>query len=131
MSDTIRSYLKEKGYAEYIIEGGLEYLIIAWEDVVEKLVDGAVPPYQGYLNDMHRRRILQEAIAAAPTGQQEDYAIRLFEIDSYLLPHLIPTTSCICGMEEALIHDYSPHGHWWYFHRPKAVDETWPASLRA
>ena len=60
MNDPVRDYLKRQGYAGYIVEGGVEYLLTTWESTVSSIVAGDLVDYNSYLKSMDRRRILEE-----------------------------------------------------------------------
>ena len=58
MNDPVRDYLERQGYAEYIIQGGVEYLLTTWESTVTSIVNGDQVDFNSYLKSMDRRRIL-------------------------------------------------------------------------
>jgi len=50
---------------------------------------------------------------------------RLGRTDSLIRPHLVPTAKCIWGEDNERRYGYSRDRDWWYYHRPRVVDETW------
>ncbi len=62
MSDPVREYLKQKGYAQHVIEGGLQHLVSNWELVVNEIAQGYRSYEEEYLNDMDGRRIIEEVL---------------------------------------------------------------------
>lgn len=126
MNDPVRDYLERQGYADYIIEGGVEYLLTSWESTVASIIDGDVPDYNSYLKCMDRRRILDETLKLIPIYQQTWYQQRVFEADDRLKQHLVFVAEPLCGLALATERGYSAERQWWYFHRPRLVNETWP-----
>ncbi len=88
MNDPVREYLERQGYADYIIEGGVEYLLTSWESTVSSITEGEVPDYTQYVKSMDRRRILEETLALIPLYQQAWYHQRVYEADHQLRQHL-------------------------------------------
>ena len=56
--------------------------------------------------------------------QRRDAEDRLAEADALIRPHVIPTAQCIWGDENARKHGYTRDRDWWYYHRPRVVDDT-------
>ena len=126
MNDPVRNYLKRQGYAGYIVEGGIEYLLTTWESTVSSIVDGDLLDYNAYVKSMDRRRILEETLALIPMYQQAWYHKRVYEADDRIKQYLIFVEAPLCGPAVAIEKGYSPEREWWYFHRPRLMDQTWP-----
>ena len=126
MNDPVRDYLEHLGYADYIIEGGVEYLLASWESTVASITEGEIPDYNQYLKSMDRRRILEETLALIPFYQQAGYHKRVYEADRQLRQHLRFTDEPLCGLAVAAEKGYTPERQWWYYHRPWLTNGTWP-----
>lgn len=125
MTDRLTRYLSERGYANHVVQNGLEGLLQSWAEIVESVASGEVQYQDDYLNDMDGRRILEEALAFVEPDQAETVMERIRTADTRILVHLVPTAGCIWGEENARKHGYSRDRDWWYYHRPRVVDETW------
>lgn len=52
MNDPIKDYCKKKGFADFVVEGGLDYLVPSWERTVAHIArDYARMMKEEYLND--------------------------------------------------------------------------------
>ncbi len=129
MSDPVRDYLERQGYAVYIVEGGVEYLLTSWEDMVLSVQKGEALDYNQYLKGMDRRRMLEETLALIPLYQQAWYHRRVYEADEQIRQYLVTTEAPICGPALAAERGYTPERDWWYFHRPRHMDASWPAGM--
>jgi hypothetical protein len=123
--DPVRDFLERNGYADYIVEGGVDYLLTSWESTVASVIEGDIPDYTSYLRSVDRRRILQETLALIPMYEQDWYLKRVYAADDQIKPHLILTQIPLCGPAVATEQGYTPERHWWYYRRPCVVDETW------
>ena len=119
MHDPVREYLRQQGYAEYIVEGGFDYLLDDWESLVEAVRNGELPDDVQYARGMDRRRILDETLPLLPLHKQAWYYQRVFEADAELRSLLEPTDEPLCGTAVAREKGYTPDQHWWYYHRLK------------
>ena len=76
--ESIKTYCKERGYADFVVEGGLDYLVSNWEKTVAYIARGyANMVIYDYLNDMDGRRILAEVLPLANEGQRIRYLERI------------------------------------------------------
>lgn len=126
VNDPVRDFLEQQGYACYIVEGGLDYLLTTWKSTVASIVEGETMDYNTYLRCMDRRRILEEALALVPSKEQAFYQRQVEEADQKLKQRLIGTSMPLCGHVVATEQGYTPQRQWWYYYRPRTVDETWP-----
>jgi hypothetical protein len=125
MTDSARRFLLERHYPDHVVEGGLERLLRHWEDVAESVAQGEVQYQDDYLNDMDGRAILEELLPHLEASERAEAQRRLARADARLRTQLIPTSGCIWGEENARKHGYSRERDWWYYHRPRVVDDTW------
>ncbi|MFQ5571703.1 MAG: hypothetical protein ACE5G0_18640 [Rhodothermales bacterium] len=129
MTDPVREYLSRHGYAAYIVEGGLDYLLDAWETMVAAVSEGQILDRNQFISGMDLRRILEETLAFIPLYEQAGYYKRVIEADQKIRQHLVASETPLCDQEMASIYGYTPERHWWYFYRPRQVNETWPVRI--
>lgn len=125
MDDPVREYLQHRGYADFVVAGGLKGLVDGWERVVDSIVRGEEQFQDDYLNDMDGRRILAEALAVASPAERQRWEARVRAADDRVRPHLVPTAKCLWGEENAARYGYTRERDWWYYHRPRAVEAHW------
>lgn len=123
--DSAREYLRAHRYPEHVVAGGLNYLLDGWDAVARSVAAGEVLFQDDYLNDMDGRCILAEMLPNLAPDQQHEAASRIATADALIRPHLISTAGCIWGSENERRHGYTRDFHWWYYHRPSTVDESW------
>lgn len=113
--------MRSRNYADHVIRGGLEGLVLRWEHVVESVAQGKGIVFERdeYLNDMDGRRILEEALQVASTEDSSLWAARVQAADEKIRPHLIPSDECIWGDDNARKCGYSREHDWWYYHEPR------------
>ena len=125
MPDSARAYLRTHGYPSHVVEGGLAYLLARWEGVAKSVSAGEVQYQDDYLNDVDGRHTLAEMLADLSSDQRSQADARIATADTLMRPHLLRTESCLWGEENERTHSYRRELHWWYYHRPRIVDETW------
>lgn len=122
-AEAIRGYCRRRNYADFVIEGGLDYLILRWERDVQEIATG----YTGgmldeYLNDMDGRRIINEVWPLASAEQVACYQRRLEEADKRFFAATVPAEACIWGEENEAKYHYLPEVNWWYYRVPKDAE---------
>ena len=132
MPTDFSNYLRSKGYAEHVVRGGLEGLVASWESVTKGLAE-AKPEYvmyEEFLNDMDGRRILRECMELA--AQDEVHAIepRVAEADACFRENTLVVSLCIWGEDNAIKYGYTPTIDWYYYRRPRVIDDGWPTESR-
>ncbi len=126
MNDTIKDYCKKKGYADFVIEGGLDYLVPSWERTVAHIArDYSRMMKEEYLNDMDGRRILHEVLQIATEAQRKQVEARIKAADETYFAHTVAVDVCIWGERNEKKYGYSPQVDWWYYRGPKVRDANW------
>lgn len=121
MSDLVRDYLRNKGCAKHVVEGGLEGLTKDWEETAASVVQGYPLGLDDYLNDMDGRQLLEEVLAISGVATKAKYKRRVRRADDEIRKVLAPTRHCIWGDGAASEHGWSPEENWWYFSEPKSA----------
>lgn len=110
--DPIRRFLRARGVADHVVEGGLEGLVTAWERVAEQIERGYDLTLDDYLNDLDTRQILEVVLAAMPEpdGPLLD---RMRAADGRVRAATVPTRQCVWG--DGAAPGWSSRRNWWYF----------------
>ena len=131
MGTDINEYLSAKGYADHVVRGGLRGLVRSWAAVAEGLARSncAYILYEEFLNDVDGRRILRECMERLTPTDLAQVSERVAEADRLFRENTVEISSCVWGDETAIKHGYRPLVDWYYYRRPKVVDEAWPDEL--
>src|SRR5687767_1241951 len=123
--DSARMYLVTHDYPDHVVQGGLLRLLDDWERLAVSVAKGEPQEQDDYLNDVDGRHILDQILPSLDADQRELATTRLARIDSIIRPHLVPTDACVWGTANEAKYEYERARHWWYYHRPRAVDDLW------
>jgi hypothetical protein len=121
----IREYCERQQFADFVIEGGLDYLVTTWEATVREVVDGYQAMDLEYLNDMDGRRIIREVWLLASDEQRRTYQDRLTEADRRFEEATNEVPQCLWGAKNEPKHGYSPEVDWYYYREPKVKGPNW------
>jgi hypothetical protein len=125
MDDPVRSYLIARGVGPHVIEGGLVYLLGAWERTTER-VEGGVHTWMllEWENDLDTREILHGVCQAVPAP--DDVKARLDLIDARFAAASVEVDECVWGRKPELRHGWSKAVNWWYWRTPRTPYEPLP-----
>ncbi len=123
--EAIREYCRQREYADFVIEGGLDRLIRTWELVVKEIAGGYRSMVYEYINDMDGRRIIHEVWPLASSEQLFRYQGRLKEADKRFFEATVPVREGIWGAKTTAKKSYQPEIHWWYYRVPKDKGPNW------
>ena len=121
MSDPVREYLRNKGCAQHVVNGGLEGLVGDWEKTVESIVQGYDLGLEDYLNDLDGRQLISEVMALDEAPHRLKYRERVHHADERMRKAVRLTSQCVWGDEAASEHGWSAERNWWYFSEPKTA----------
>jgi hypothetical protein len=124
-SEPVREYCRLKGYADHVVQGGLERLVRGWEAAVSYLLAGKPQYLCEYLNDLDGRCILEESLAMAHPEQRQAVALRVQAADDLFLNATVLTEECLWGPENEQSHGWTAAAHWWYYRKPKNYEFPW------
>jgi hypothetical protein len=110
--DPIRRFLRARGVADHVVEGGLDGLVTSWEQVAAHIEQGYDLTLDDYLNDLDTRQILEVVLAAMPEpdGPLLD---RMRAADDRVRAATVPVRQCVWG--EGASPGWSSRRNWWYF----------------
>jgi hypothetical protein len=118
MDDAIREYCIQMGYAQHVVEGGLDHLLARWEKTVAEIAAGYCLEFYDFLNDMDGRRILAEVLTVATKEQKQSAELRLKKADRLFLSSTVESSACVWGKANEVQHGYSQEKYWWYYRVP-------------
>ena len=113
-----REFLKEKGAAAHVIQGGLAGLVENWEKVVSLVQQGYPYGLDDYLNDLDGRQLLEETLAIIPEEERQKTHKRLQRADELMRTLVKPAGKCLWGDPVARSEGWTMEKNWWYFSRP-------------
>ena len=102
-----------------------------WQRTVGDVVEGFTGLFDEYLNDMDRRRIIDELLPLADDTERRMVAASLPALDDDFFKATLLTSSCIWGEDVAEKHEYHPGHDWWYYRIPSNLGrvedpDAWP-----
>ena len=118
MDDPVRKYCLQMGYAQHVVEGGLDYLVISWEKTVAETAVGYSLGFDDFLNDMDGRRILAEILSVATEEQKHSIEARLKKADELFIASTAESSGCIWGKNNEGQLGYSREKNWYYYRVP-------------
>ena len=121
----IQEYCKQRKFASFVIENGLDYLIPRWEKIVLSIKTGYTLMRDEYLNDMDARRIIDEVWSLASDEQIEQYQDRLQAADKEYFDSTVPAEGHIWGIRNEMKQGHSKEHHWWYYRVPIDKGPRW------
>jgi hypothetical protein len=123
--EVIGVYCARMGFADFVVDGGLDYLVPSWQQTVEEIERGYKGLVEEYMNDMDGRRILHEVWPLASADQASFYQARVDEADNKFFAATVPAEECILGGHNEARHGYRPEVDWWYYRVPKDKGPNW------
>lgn len=123
-NDNINKYLKEEGYPDFVVKGGMERLLKKWEMLAEDLeLQKDWYDYE-YINDLNSRYIIQKIIDKFPLFAEDKILARVSEVDGRIKKLLVYSGKCILSAELEREKCINRKVHWWFYGWPKfAVDK--------
>jgi len=121
--ESVADFLRARGCAAHVVEGGLAGLLARWGATVDELGAGYRWTFDDYLNDVDARQILDEALERADDEERAAYGAALALLDERADAWLGQPAQCLWGEGAARANGWTPEREWWYF--------RWPAELRA
>lgn len=118
MDDPIRKYCLQKGYAQHVVNGGLDYLITKWEYIAMRMASGYRFGIDDFRNNMDIRRILGEVLSVVTHEQREATGPRLKKADELFIESTVESPECIWGSDNAQEHEWSKEKEWFYYRVP-------------
>ena len=128
MKDPVKEFCLQKGYAQHVVEGGLDYLITSWERTSKQTANGYSLGIDDFLNDMDGRRILGDVLKVASEEQKQSIELRLKEADELFIASTEDSAACIWGKANEEELGYSREKDWYYYRIPIGLPD-WSVSM--
>ena len=126
--ESVRDFLRRRGSAPHVVEGGLAGLLKGWERTAASVERGYPLTLDDYLNDLDGRQIIAETLAALPDAMTTPQRERLAKADARLRAATRPGP-CLWGDANAQAHHWTSRTHWWYFRHPAKPGDELAADL--
>ena len=118
MNDPVKEFCLQKGYAQHVVEGGLDYLTTSWEKTCRQIAAGYSLGFDDFLNDMDGRRILDEVFQVATEEQKQSIQSRLKKADELFIASTAESVACIWGKANEERLGYLRGKNWYYYRIP-------------
>lgn len=117
--DPVRAFLRGRRCARHVVDGGLEWLVKAWEGLAEEVEGGYDAGLEDYLNDLDLRQILAEAMAAVAAEEWAAERPRVQAADARFQAASAPRPSCLWGERAERERGWNAAANWWYYRIPR------------
>ena len=128
MNDPIKEFCLQKGYAQHVVEGGLDYLVTSWEKTSTETATGYVLGFDDFLNALDGRQILGEVLQVSPEEQKQSLQSRLKKADKLFMVSTVESATCIWGKSNEEQFGYSRKENWYYYRIPIGVPD-WSVTM--
>lgn len=118
----IKNYLKEKGYASFVIDKGLNYLIPSWEKSIKIFSDRDL--IYDYINDLDGRKIIDEIIEFLSKEEKQIVQEELERIDTKFKKKTFEINECIYSKRIEEKHGYNRKKNWYYYRITESIFNT-------
>lgn len=110
--DQIRRFLRARGVAAHVVDGGLDGLVTAWERTAAQIDAGYDLTLDDYLNDLDVRQIIEVVLRAIPEpdGPLLD---RMRAADARVRAATTLASRCVWG--DGADDTWTARRNWWYF----------------
>jgi hypothetical protein len=115
--DPIRRFLRARGVADHVVDGGLDGLVADWEHTAELVERGYALGLDDYLNDLDARQIIEVVLSAMPEPDGPLLA-RLRAADERMRRATVPAGRCVWG-DPPSQDRATERRNWWYFLVPR------------
>jgi len=122
--DDVREFLRDRGMADEVVEGGAEGLVERWEQAARDAERECYPfGVEDWLNDLDGRQLIADVSAAFPRAFAGALQSRLVDADTRIRAVTETQPVCLWGAGLATRLGWSPKREWWYWLRPRKVGE--------
>lgn len=123
-SDPVLAFLRRRGLADEIVAGGVEGLVARWEQAAREAERDPYPfGVEDWLDELDVRQTLHELHGELPGAIAGADAARLAEADARVIACTALQSDCLWGASLAARMRWQPAIEWWYWRRPRAVNE--------
>jgi len=120
----VREFLARRGLDDDVLDGGAEELVRRWEQAARDAERERYPfVMEDWLNELDVRQILSELVAAVPGALASALEARLADADHRVRAATQATATCGWGDALAARQGWTAERQWWYWRRPRAVND--------
>ncbi len=124
VADPVRAFLRERGLADELVAEGAEGLVVRWEQAARDAEHACYPfGIEDWLNDLDGRQMLRDLETAMPGALGGALRARLADADARVQAATELAGECLWGDALARRMGWQPGREWWYWRRPRAVDD--------
>jgi hypothetical protein len=117
--DAVQAFLRARGCAQHVVDGGVEHLVEAWERTARSTARGATDDEDEFKNDLDARQILADLLAEVPGAANGELVARIEAADELFRGAVELGTRCVWGAAVAKRERWTAKRNWWYFARPR------------
>ncbi len=122
--ERVRAFLRDRGIADELVADGAEGFVSRWEQAARDAEHERYPfGVEDWLNELDGRQLLHELARAVPEALGAALLARLEEADARIEAATELAPACLWGASLAKRAGWSPAREWWYWRRPRAVNE--------
>jgi hypothetical protein len=127
----VRRYSEARGFSRNVCEGGLDYPMRRWRDIVAAVEAGYRLTFYEFLNDLDARRIIDELATHASDDEWADIEVALPSLDERFMKATQPVNASLYGATDEQKSEYRPDRNWYYFRVPADLSHVrdrikWP-----
>ncbi len=117
--DAVKTFLRDRGLADEVVEAGAGGLIERWEQAGRELEREVYPFHvEDWLDELDGRQLLWELQAAVPAALAGGLQARLHDADSRIMAATDIVPVCLWGEVLAKRLRWKSDHEWWYWRRP-------------
>ncbi len=122
--DDVQVFLRDRGLADELVEAGAEGLVARWEQAARDAERECYPfGVEDWLNDLDGRQLIHGLGAALPGAFASALLARLEDADARIRSVAEVSLECMWGAGLAKRLRWSAKREWWYWLRPRKVNE--------
>jgi hypothetical protein len=114
-SPDVRRYSEARRFSRNIREGGFDYLLRRWTNIVAAVEAGYRLTFYEYLNDLDARRIIDELATHASDEEWAEVEAALPSLDERFRKATQPVNASLYGGSDEQKSKYHPDRDWYYF----------------
>ena len=123
-TDAVRAFMRERGLADELVAEGAEGMVARWEQAARDAEHERYPfGIEDWLNELDGRQLVRDLLVAVPDALGAALRARLDDADARVEAATEVAGACLWGDALAGRMGWRPASEWWYWRRPRAVDE--------
>ena len=124
--DPVRAWLRSHGAPDFVVEGGLEYVALRWEEIAGAVANVYSLGLDDYLNDLDVR----EMLGVARARERLEFTGRVRSADERFREATREVEKCLWGDAVEGDEAWSAATAWWYYRVPLIPGDELDRDLR-